>query len=203
MINTMDDKAGLTERWESRWPSCRPIGHELRTSAATRWVRLHSLPGSKRYAETPEERAEVLSRHNIVLSDLFRLVEVADEPPVALTITCAWGDRDDRERKPDLVAADPAASYWRSFHGDSEPDHSAVSTHLWTSTRPWAPGSMDELFMLVADGKTADVVIAPLFLAWLYRPYDGGADVMAASTVERDRLAAKYEPWLSPHPHGL
>ena len=62
---------------------------------------------------------------------------------------------------------------------------------------------MDELFTLVGDGKTADVVIAPLSLAWLYHPYDGGADVIAASTVERHRLAAKYESWLSPHPHGL
>lgn len=200
MINAVDDGAGLTERWESRWPSCRPIGHELRTSAATRWLRFHSLPGAKRYAETPEERAEVLSRHNIVLSHLFGLVEAADEPPVALTITCAWGDRADRGRKPDLVAADPAASFWRSYQRDPEPDHSAVSTHLWTSTRPWSPGSLDELLTLVADGRTVDVIIAPPSFAWLYHPYDGGADVIAASTVKRDRLAARYQSWLSPDP---
>lgn len=199
----MDDEADLTERWESRWPTCRPIGHELRTSAGGRWIRFHSLPGSKRFAETPEERAEVLSRHNTVLADLFSLVEAADERPVALAITCAWGNRADRARPPDLVAADPAASFWRSHQRDPEAAHSTMWTHLWTSTRPWSPGSMDELLTLVADWKTADVVIAPLSLDWLYHPYDGGADVIAASTVARDRLAAKYKAWLSPHPHGL
>ncbi len=39
--------------------------------------------------------------------------------------------------------------------------------------------------------------------AWLYHPYDGGADVIARSSLERDGLAARYGSWLSDHPQGL
>ena len=36
-----------------------------------RWVRFHSLPGSKRYAENEAEYACVLSRHNVVIGELL------------------------------------------------------------------------------------------------------------------------------------
>jgi hypothetical protein len=197
----MDDVADLTERWETRWSICRPIGHELRTCAADRWVRFHSLPDSPRYAEAPAEYAEVLARHNTVISELFGMIE-ADDPPVALAVTCAWGDRADRGRTPDLVAADPSASLWRTGQWDGVDDRS-VWRHLWVSTRRWSPGSMDALLTLVADGKASGVIIAPSSLLWLYHPYDGGADVIAPSSTARDRLAAQHVSWLSAHPGGL
>jgi hypothetical protein len=37
---------------------------------AERWVRFHSLPGAKRYADTDAERAEILRRHLAVLDRL-------------------------------------------------------------------------------------------------------------------------------------
>jgi hypothetical protein len=203
MIEPVDEVAGLTERWELRWPTCRPIGHELRTSAADRWVRFHSLPGSKRYAETPLEQSEMLARHNTVLCELFKLIEPESEPPVALIFTSAWGDQTAIGREPDLVAADPTASFWRSDEWDPDPDSPAVWTHRWTSKRPWSSGSIDTLLTLVADSSTADVIVAPDSLAWLYHPYDGGADVIAPSSAARDRLAVKYQSWLSRHPTGL
>lgn len=194
---------GLTERWESRWPRCRPIGHELRTCAADRWIRFHSLQGSKRYAETVHERSEVLARHNAILSYLFRLVEPDTGRPVALVFTSAWGAPDDRRRKSDLVAADPSASFWRSDEWDPDPESGAVWTHRWVSARPWSPGCIDALLALVGDWRTADVIVAPFSLAWLYHPYDGGADVIAPTSAERDRLAFEFGSWRPDNPQGL
>jgi hypothetical protein len=39
-----------------------PIGYLLRRDGATHWLRFHSLPASKRYAETPDEWQILLSR---------------------------------------------------------------------------------------------------------------------------------------------
>src|SRR5882757_3514011 len=57
--------------WEKTFLDCPPIGYFLREAFPEIWFRIHTLPLSKRYADTPEETAEILRRHNTVLSDLF------------------------------------------------------------------------------------------------------------------------------------
>jgi hypothetical protein len=47
------------------------------------------------------------------------------------------------------------------------------------------------------------VIIAPPDDDWLYHPYDGGADVIAASSDARDVLRTRFAAWLSSHPSGL
>ncbi|SDC53275.1 hypothetical protein SAMN05216410_1847 [Sanguibacter gelidistatuariae] len=62
---------GLTERWERSWPGTQPVGYLLKSTHEARWVRFHSLPESKRYAELPEEHEEILRRHRTVLAELL------------------------------------------------------------------------------------------------------------------------------------
>lgn len=52
----------LLRLWEQRWPDCPPLAHELKSSYEDRWVRFHSLPESKRYAETEDEYEVLLGR---------------------------------------------------------------------------------------------------------------------------------------------
>ena len=47
------------------------------------------------------------------------------------------------------------------------------------------------------------MIIAPPDLAWLYAPYDGGADVLLANTALRDDLRDRHRQWLSSDPAGL
>lgn len=54
-----------------------------------------------------------------------------------------------------------------------------------------------------AEWELAHVVVGPDGLDWLYHPYDGGADVIARSSAERDRLRLRFRDWLSLEPHGL
>jgi hypothetical protein len=64
------DVAALTRRWHWAWGQCPPVGHLLRGYLRDRWVRLHSLPGSKRYPASEADYATVLHRHNTVLGEL-------------------------------------------------------------------------------------------------------------------------------------
>jgi hypothetical protein len=57
--------------WDLRFPGCEPVAHRLKFLFPNRWVRLHSLPRSKRYAEGEEEFAILLARHNRVLGELL------------------------------------------------------------------------------------------------------------------------------------
>lgn len=182
--------------WSRRWPTCRPIGHELRDGARATWVRFHSLPGSKRYAESASEYDELLGRHNTVIGAL-----VADSASAAVQVfTCAWSSEPSptpREVALERVAPAPS-TLWASI--EQEPGH---WTHLYAGTLPWRTGVLDDLLRLVADDHTAGVIIASTDLSWLYHPYDGGADVIASSIEDRDRLTAAHREWLSSHPNGL
>jgi hypothetical protein len=53
--------------WERHFGALPPVGHLLRRAIPPRWMRIHSLPGSQRYAEGDLEYVELLSRHNHAL----------------------------------------------------------------------------------------------------------------------------------------
>ena len=189
----------LMERWNARWSPCPPIGHELRSGIhADRWIRFHSLPHSKRYAQDEEEYGTVLHRHNTVLEELFTGGNV-------YTITCAWSDSPQPPARSDLDhQLHPAGRYWTSILTTDDPDPEfRTYTHLYTSTARRQVGSIDPLLRAVADDQTAGVIIADTGLSRLYHPYDGGADVILATTAERDQLRQRHSDWLSSHPAGL
>ena len=66
VIMTDDEVESLTTAWRTRWGE-NPVAYELRDRHADRWVRFHSLPQSKRYAETEDEYEIILDRHHQVL----------------------------------------------------------------------------------------------------------------------------------------
>jgi hypothetical protein len=67
----------------------------------------------------------------------------------------------------------------------------------------WSAGRLDPLLRQVADEVIANVVLADTDLRWLYHPYDGGMDVILASSGERDVMRHRHRDWLSTHPSGL
>lgn len=171
--------------------------------------RFHSLPDSKRYAETDSERTEILARHHAVLQALG-----ADAHTSVLCIVARWSstgeaaDEDDR-----LDRAQPDAWPWITWDGvpeDEPPSPSLLASidgpyerwcHLFVNEGPRS--ALDELFGLVADDRCSGVMILPLDLSWIYHPYDGGGDVIAHSSTQRDALREQFVDWLSAHPLGL
>jgi hypothetical protein len=208
------DLASMTEVWEQRWPCCQPVAHELPSAFPERWVRFHSLPGSKRYADTPDEYKVLLNRYNTVLHELCGDPELSaghigpagrdrSRVPEIMVITCEIGSRPvATDRDPKSSALLPAASFWASipWHG-CDPD--LLFAHLHVSRLPWRPGVLDDLLTSVADEQICGVIIAPPDLRWLYHPYDGGADVLLPTGALRDRLEHRHREWLSVEPSGL
>ncbi|WP_411722318.1 hypothetical protein [Mycetocola sp.] len=201
-MNSPLDLSAFDAAWRTRWPDCRPIGHELRSSAHETWVRFHSLPESKRYAESEVEYEELLTRHFTLLRELS---SSAFTPPDDLRlITVAWSESPEQaERDSDLQSAFPEGHYWQSVAYDlSDPDY-PVWTHLYVGSTALDAEELRSLLMLVADDGTSDVVICPPGGDWLYHPYDGGGDVIAPDHTTRDILRDRHADWLPANPHGL
>ena len=197
----MTDLAAFTSRWRANWADELPIGSLLR-GHRDRWVRFHSLPGSKRYPETDDETGEMLFRYNTVLGELVTSdLSVSNTEQLLYVLTHSWSEsRFPMIRDSDLVHALPDAELWQSLPPD---DYSECWTHVWVSTTVWAPGALDPLFTLVGDDGTADVIIMDRDCTWAHHPYDGGSDVIAPSTAVRDLLASRHREWLSYRADGL
>jgi hypothetical protein len=189
--------------WASAWGNCRPIGHELRGCLAERWVRFHSLPGSQRYAESEEQHTEILHRHATILADLLR---DDDEPGDTdlLVVSVSWSTEQPRAARDAEVAAEtPGARLWTSILTDDSDPGFPIWTHLWVSVSRLSDPHLQALLRLVADDVTRGVILTSQAMHWLYSPYDGGADVIATSSGQRDRLRSRYAEWLSALPPGL
>ncbi|WP_244305171.1 DUF3885 domain-containing protein [Kitasatospora cheerisanensis] len=185
------EQAALTELWQQQWPDCPPVGYRLRGPYGGVWVRFHSLPESKRYAEDESEYAVVLDRYNTVLDELFAGTDV-------YVIVPTW------TTEPGVPPHRPDAGYWQSFLAEDDPDPAyRTYYHLFTTRRPWQRGCIDDLLRAVADDETADVLITDVRFRRIHHPYDGGADVFLTTPEERDRLRDRHADWLSRHPAGL
>lgn len=62
----MSTSTTLSKAWRARFGEVLPAGFLCREALSDRWLRIHSLPESKRYPADPSEMAELLSRHNRV-----------------------------------------------------------------------------------------------------------------------------------------
>ncbi len=187
----------LTDLWAAQWPDEEPIGYLLRGNHADRRVRFHSLPESKRYATTVEERAEILRRNHIVLGDLLagsggtRIRIIGEDFDVS--------DNASGQLKKHLPGAWP----WRKYlePDDYEPGEDFRFRYFWVSSIE-SVDELDELLALVAD-NACRFIVTDAELTWIFAPYDGGSDVILPSSAVRDELAFKHRGWISVQAEGL
>ncbi|MGW1880912.1 DUF3885 domain-containing protein [Streptomyces sp. NPDC001970] len=188
--------AGL---WRERRPSGPPVAHTFRSTYADRWVRFHSLPGSKRYPESNDEYAIVLDRYNTVLDELFADTDV-------FVVTMDWSNTPTGPAgyPTPRETLHPGSTLWWTESDQEDPDPEFYThTRLYADRRPWKLGCVDELLRAVADEALVEVFFTDTELRRIHHPYDGGADVILTTPEERDRLRDLHSGWLSSHPLGL
>jgi hypothetical protein len=185
----------LTKLWADHYGS-ELRGHNLRVLFPHRWFRIHSLPDSKRYAESIEERATILHRHN----ELLRALLAQEREVILITTSCT--DAHNPAPKQDLNVEHAAAWYWATIPRDPYDPESSL-WHLYVRSLAWRHGALNEMLHLVANWEIVNVMVVGITQRVLYLPYDGGADVIAKDTPEKDRLKAEFREWLSPLASGL
>ena len=188
--------AWLTQTWERGAPGAIPVSWSVRSLPGDRWVRFHSLPESKRYADSEEEYQILLGRHHHVLAEL----RGEDEGDI-VAIRMEWSDggRFHAPKRFRRIAA--TWTIWRTF-ADDDPDSGGAPWHAFARWVPPTRNALDPLLRRVADDIDR-TLFTNATVDWIYAPYDGGADAIAQDAEERDALEAKYADWLSAHPSGM
>lgn len=166
--------------WNTLFPETSPAGFLLRQAHQHRWLRIHSLPESKRYANTETEYAELLTRHNAVATHTL-----GQNSPCYL-IEGYW------------VEQGMHAGEWIANLAKCD-----EILRFETSNLIWKSGQHDRLLCDIADCKRTNIVFGSRETNCIYAPYDGGADLIFRNEQERDERKQRYIGWLSKHPKGL
>jgi hypothetical protein len=185
--------------WRSHYGDCPPVGFLLRETFPDRWFRIHSLPDSRRYANTAREMSSLLSRHNAVLSDLM-----GENGSCVVVANPAYARVRGRPPRSRRQLAQLGLQPLIVVTGDGSADPAAGwSIPLSSAHLTWQPNAIDDIIADVANNVVGPLLIVSDITGRVYAPYDGGADLFLASGGERDEFRERYAQWLSPHPSGL
>jgi hypothetical protein len=187
------------EHWRRTYGETPLVGHVLRDRFPRRWLRIHNLPDSKRYAETEDEHQEILRRQNALLSDL-----IGDDRPFELVF--GYYGEEDRLPGEVLAALRGLGPVFLAMDPAGEPDgvsEDIAGFPLLQASLVWEPRALDVILRAVADDVLATPLLVSVERGRIVAPYDGGVDIIVESEELRDHLKARYRSWLSKHPAGL
>ena len=184
--------------WDKNYPESNPIGHELRSVYPNRWLRIHSLPESKRYAESENEYQIILDRQNKLISELIgensEIIIVSGQYETELTDEISTELYDygkfEKCRTIELHKVYPEEHEDEYFYD------------VYYRLDIWKRNSKNELLKNIADDKLRAMFVCPKRNC-IVAPYDGGMDIVVDSQEKRDEIKAKYKNWLSEREDGL
>lgn len=175
-----------------------PIGWMLLGKGVANRLRFHSLPASKQYADTDEERSLLLGRQNVLA------FEVLGDRPCWL-VQAHWvlqpGERDVADQH------DPfrATREWKldfAFEILEDDGEEGRPWRVYAAQVRWAAGRFDDLLLSIADEKAGPTLWMGTDGA-IFAPYDGGVDLFLPNAEAVQRLAAQHPDWLPTHPLNL
>lgn len=195
--------AEFRREWNRHYPELEPVGYELLSAGAQHWVRFHSLPNSKRYADTEAEWRELLVRQNEIAAAVLGesrgcwLVQSRWELPSGVT-DIAFQDGNDPFRAIADYGLEPAIVTLREAATEFEQRWEACAGYV-----TWSSGQFDRLLREIADERAAPTLWFSDETGSVFAPYDGGVDLFLPDERRAKKLAEQHTEWLSDHPLGL
>lgn len=184
--------------WNTEYPESFPINHELKSVYPDRWFRVHSLPESKRYAESTDEYKIILDRQNQLINDL-----IGEESEVVISFALYTNDLTNDNYKELTDFGEFLKVLTIDLHKERPEEYEdEMYFDIYVKTENWKNRNRDEILKAIADDEIRVMFVSPSKKC-VIAPYDGGVDVIVDSTEKRDRLKAKYKDWLSDREDGM
>ena len=194
-------KENFNKIWNLTYPETIPISHLFKQKYAERWLRIHSLPESKRYAENTEEWNILLTRQNQIINDIF-----TDSIKVFIvTGEYNWGERtpfitDEEEVfKPyNFVRLENISLFEINSEDYDEDDiyRPAFAETIWNLNKH------DNLLKAIAKDETRAFFVS-FEKNVIIAPYDGGIDLIFPNNQAKENYKKKYKKWISERADGL
>jgi hypothetical protein len=169
--------------WNQLYPETPPINYFFKQQLKSRWLRIHSLPGSKRYATTKEEWDILLHRQNTVISDL-----IAENTAIKIVVN--------------YIAIDnylfKAFNFINIGVFKDEKAETVFQSFLFETT--WQANTLNPMLIMIAEDEMRAFIIGN---DCLIAPYDGGMDIIFKDGYTKGLFKEKYKHWLSEREDGL
>lgn len=183
--------------WESKYPEAFPIGHEFKSIYDKRWFRIHSLPESKRYADSEKEYQIIFDRQNQVIKD------VLGEEEIILLFGLYTNDimNENYQKIKEFSEFEKVETI--ELH-KLRPEENEEMLHLdiFIKTTNWESNKRNKILKAIANDEIRMMLISEKKNR-IINPYDGGLDIILESEEVRNSFKEKYNKWLSNHPEGL
>jgi hypothetical protein len=168
------------------------------------WVRFHSFGALQRYPADDADHAQLLRRHERVIRTLRRRFGGGRLIGLAVGVTPWQGIGADGQPRTMHHVPDVLPGLRHMFNTFDHPYDGDDSQHgeLYATDQLTMRTLRRELLQqtLILD---SDIAVIDESARWVYAPYDGGADVLLASSRDRDLLRRQHADWLSPLRSGL
>jgi hypothetical protein len=197
------NKAQFQDFWANNYPNIPPINHLFKRLLKDRWLRIHSLPESKRYAETDEEWAILLERQNTVFADLMPINEEICIVSGIFSNEDTFFEKDIFDTLPyhkTLNFKELDALDMFKLSGDWY-DEGMTFTPCFAE-EIYAPNKFDSILKSIANDEWRLFFLDPKS-SNIIAPYDGGVDIIFGDEGPLSIFKKKYENWLSKNEYGL
>ncbi len=184
--------------WKNEYPESYPINHELKYIYSDRWLRIHSLPESKRYAESDFEYNIILNRQNQLINDL-----IGEGTEFFISIGLYTGDTNNNN----YTELTGYGDFYKTQTIDlskARPLEYDEETYfeIYIKKEFWKSESKNNILKAIANDEIRAMFICPSKKC-IVAPYDGGVDIIVDTTEKRNELKEKYRNWISQQEEGL
>jgi hypothetical protein len=186
----------ISEEWKCSFGETPPLGYLCRVDFGDRWLRIHSLPKSKRYPENDLEMQEICRRHNEVATSVLGL----NEECILIIGRYSENPNDGEAVKLSGLHQELSPQPELSYQMDEDEDE---WMGFWAQRTVWGPGKFDQLIRDIADEKEANALFFNPSKSSVYSPYDGGADLIMPMSELVAPSKERWSSWLSDREDGL
>lgn len=190
----------FAEFWRAFYPNTQPIAYLMRAAHTRHWVRFHSLPFSKRYAETEAEFSILLGRQNALAS------AVLGENHSCWFVQACWSTSEGKVEISDefeQFRETRELGLKRAFSFRVEGEHDGYDWNVMVAPVRWTAGGFDDVLLRIANDVAAPALWVSAEHGAVFAPYDGGVDLFLPSETMVEELRSAHVDWLSSHPEGL
>ncbi len=184
------------EFWRARFGGLPPASHILRKTPWRRWIRFHALPGSKRYAETPEEVESIFSRAR-ALGD----AALGWNAPCWAAVNRYVVDGVPCNETDDRLDRHGATKAWVWEEREAFGPPSIVETFVWETI--WDADRLRDLLDEAARWNGMKPLLISRETAAVFAPYDGGFDIVMPDFLAAREIGWRFAGWLPDTPGGL
>ena len=178
--------------WRTHFGECAPDAPHLGEMLPERWVRFHTLPESKRYADDAREASFIAYRQKTLADD------VLGEGARCWLIGHVWS-----RFSPPILASLPSVEMQYFGKCPNEDEFWDEPPDLIGAIVEWCHEDFAELLRLIAEDKAWGFLWVRLDNPVIFAPYDGGIDCFLRNPDNVRALKERFNVWLSAYPSGL